>query len=84
MRKLLFSAALAACIAGPGLAAGDLTYVVNNESATYDPGLTSETFAAPRSSTVRVSLMPAPRPGRARRPRRCGGQPCGRPSRGCR
>lgn len=47
MRKILMSAALAALFAGPALAAGDLVYVVNNESATYDPGLTSETFAAP-------------------------------------
>lgn len=47
MRNLLLPFALAACLATPVLAAGDLTYVVNNESATYDPGLTSETFAAP-------------------------------------
>lgn len=47
MRDLLISVALAALVAGPALAAGDLTYVVNNKSATYDPGLTSETFAAP-------------------------------------
>ncbi len=47
MRNLMISTAFAALIAGPLLAQGDLTYVVNNESATYDPGLTSETFAAP-------------------------------------
>jgi oligopeptide transport system substrate-binding protein len=47
MRNLMMSAALAVMVAGPAWAAGDLTYVVNNESATYDPGLTSETFAAP-------------------------------------
>lgn len=47
MRKFFITACLAALVAGPALAAGDLTYVVNNESATYDPGLTSETFAAP-------------------------------------
>ncbi|WP_458790641.1 peptide ABC transporter substrate-binding protein [Yoonia sp. MH D7] len=47
MRNLVISAALAALVSGPAFAAGDLTYVVNNESATYDPGLTSETFAAP-------------------------------------
>lgn len=47
MRNLLISTAFAALVAGPLHAAGDLTYVVNNESATYDPGLTSETFAAP-------------------------------------
>lgn len=47
MRKLMMTAAVAAFAAGPALAAGDLVYVVNNESATYDPGLTSETFAAP-------------------------------------
>lgn len=47
MRNLMISAALAALFAGAALAQGDLTYVVNNESATYDPGLTSETFAAP-------------------------------------
>ncbi|MGZ9811660.1 peptide ABC transporter substrate-binding protein [Pseudoroseicyclus sp. H15] len=39
--------AFAAAFGAPAMAAGDLTYVVNNESATYDPGLTSETFAAP-------------------------------------
>ncbi len=47
MRNLMMTAALAALLTGPVWAAGDLTYVVNNESATYDPGLTSETFAAP-------------------------------------
>ncbi len=47
MRNLMISVAFAALVAGPALAQGDLTYVVNNESATYDPGLTSETFAAP-------------------------------------
>ena len=47
MRNLMISAAAAALMAGPTFADGDLTYVVNNESATYDPGLTSETFAAP-------------------------------------
>jgi oligopeptide transport system substrate-binding protein len=31
----------------PVWAAGELTYVVNNESAKYDPGTTAETFATP-------------------------------------
>jgi oligopeptide transport system substrate-binding protein len=31
----------------PVWAAGELTYVVNNESAAYDPGTTAETFATP-------------------------------------
>ena len=47
MRNLMLSTAIAALATAPAWAAGDLTYVVNNESATYDPGLTSETFAAP-------------------------------------
>lgn len=47
MRKHLLPLAFAACLGAPAFAEGDLTYVVNNESATYDPGLTSETFAAP-------------------------------------
>ncbi|SLN74241.1 peptide ABC transporter substrate-binding protein [Roseisalinus antarcticus] len=47
MRKLILPLAFAAALAAPAHAQGDLTYVVNNESATYDPGLTSETFAAP-------------------------------------
>lgn len=47
MRRLLIPMALAGLIATPLLAETSLTYVVNNESATYDPGLTSETFAAP-------------------------------------
>lgn len=42
----LLTAALLATT-GPVLAAGELTYVVNNESDTYDPGITAETFAAP-------------------------------------
>ncbi|WP_417307859.1 peptide ABC transporter substrate-binding protein [Devosia sp.] len=42
----LVAAALLASTAG-SYAAGDLTYVVNNESAKYDPGTTAETFAAP-------------------------------------
>ncbi|MEX0969796.1 MAG: peptide ABC transporter substrate-binding protein [Paracoccaceae bacterium] len=48
MRNLLLSLSTAAVMAASSaLGAGSLTYVVNNESATYDPGLTSETFAAP-------------------------------------
>lgn len=49
MNKLilpLFTAAMLASTAG-AYAAGELTYVVNNESAKYDPGTTAETFAAP-------------------------------------
>ncbi|KKC39745.1 hypothetical protein WH87_06285 [Devosia epidermidihirudinis] len=42
----LLAAAFLASTAG-AFAAGELTYVVNNESAQYDPGTTSETFAAP-------------------------------------
>ena len=42
----LLTAALLASTAG-AFAAGELTYVVNNESAKYDPGTTAETFAAP-------------------------------------
>ncbi|ARO15882.1 peptide ABC transporter substrate-binding protein (plasmid) [Ketogulonicigenium robustum] len=47
MRSFIPSVVLASCLATTALAQGSLTYVVNNESATYDPGLTSETFAAP-------------------------------------
>lgn len=47
MRKLLAPLAMAGLLASTALAETSLTYVVNNESATYDPGLTSETFAAP-------------------------------------
>ncbi|WP_237153905.1 peptide ABC transporter substrate-binding protein [Oryzibacter oryziterrae] len=43
---LLLSTALALG-AGPALAGGELTYVVNNESATFDPGTSAETFALP-------------------------------------
>ncbi len=42
----LLAAALLAS-ASPVWAAGELTYVVNNESAKYDPGTTAETFATP-------------------------------------
>tara|TARA_R110002124_G_scaffold9586_22_gene49362 strand:+ start:4421 stop:6001 length:1581 start_codon:yes stop_codon:yes gene_type:complete len=42
----LLTAAFLATTAG-AFAAGELTYVVNNESAKYDPGTTAETFAAP-------------------------------------
>ena len=42
----LLTAAFLASTAG-AFAAGELTYVVNNESAAYDPGTTAETFAAP-------------------------------------
>ena len=42
----LLTAAFLASTAG-AFAAGELTYVVNNESAKYDPGTTAETFAAP-------------------------------------
>jgi oligopeptide transport system substrate-binding protein len=42
----LLAAALLATT-GQAWAAGELTYVVNNESAKYDPGTTAETFAAP-------------------------------------
>lgn len=47
MRNFIPALALAVCLGTTALAQGSLTYVVNNESATYDPGLTSETFAAP-------------------------------------
>ncbi|MCC7319991.1 MAG: peptide ABC transporter substrate-binding protein [Rubellimicrobium sp.] len=47
MPKIITALALAMCLGTTALAGGSLTYVVNNESATYDPGLTSETFAAP-------------------------------------
>ena len=47
MRKLMLSTAFAIMVASPMLAGGDLTYVVNNESATYDPSLSAESFAAP-------------------------------------
>ena len=46
-RTLISLTASIALISGAALAQGELTYVVNNESATYDPGLTAETFAAP-------------------------------------
>ena len=42
MRKLMLSTAFAIMVASPMLAGGDLTYVVNNESATYDPSLSAE------------------------------------------
>lgn len=42
----LLTAAFLASTMG-AFAAGELTYVVNNESAKYDPGTTAETFAAP-------------------------------------
>lgn len=47
MNKFIPALTLAVCLGTTALAQGSLTYVVNNESATYDPGLTSETFAAP-------------------------------------
>ncbi len=49
MHKLILPLLTAALLATTGsvLAAGELTYVVNNESAKYDPGTTAETFAAP-------------------------------------
>ena len=49
LRKLLplTTAALMLGTAMPALAAGELTYVVNNESATFDPSLSTETFALP-------------------------------------
>ncbi|WDR06157.1 peptide ABC transporter substrate-binding protein [Devosia rhodophyticola] len=49
MNKLLLPLLTATLLASTGatLAAGELTYVVNNESAKYDPGTTAETFAAP-------------------------------------
>ncbi|MBN9344905.1 MAG: type IV secretion system DNA-binding domain-containing protein, partial [Devosia sp.] len=40
-------AALLLASTSPVWAAGELTYVVNNESAKYDPGTTAETFATP-------------------------------------
>jgi len=40
-------AAMLLASASPVWAAGALTYVVNNESAKYDPGTTAETFATP-------------------------------------
>lgn len=46
MRRLLLPIMTAALLSTTAFA-GELTYVVNNESATYDPGTTSETFAAP-------------------------------------
>lgn len=49
MLKTLLSLTTAALLLGaaPAVAAGELTYVVNNESATFDPGTTTETFALP-------------------------------------
>jgi oligopeptide transport system substrate-binding protein len=49
MNKMLLPILTAALLATTGgvFAAGELTYVVNNESAKYDPGTTAETFAAP-------------------------------------
>lgn len=49
MHKLILPLVTAALLATTGwaMAAGELTYVVNNESAKYDPGTTAETFAAP-------------------------------------
>ena len=56
----LITAALLATV-GPVLAAGELTYVVNNESAKYDPGTTAETFAAPIiGNTFEGLVKPAP------------------------
>jgi len=43
----LLTAAFLASAATGAFAAGSLTYVVNNESAKYDPGTTAETFATP-------------------------------------
>ncbi|MDB5536692.1 MAG: peptide transporter substrate-binding protein, partial [Devosia sp.] len=49
MHKLILPLVTAALLASTAwaMAAGELTYVVNNESAKYDPGTTAETFAAP-------------------------------------
>ncbi len=49
MNRLVLPLMTAALLATTGgvFAAGELTYVVNNESAKYDPGTTAETFAAP-------------------------------------
>ncbi len=49
MNKMVLPLIAAALMASTGgvFAAGELTYVVNNESAKYDPGTTAETFAAP-------------------------------------
>ena len=49
MKKLLplTAALLMLGSALPALAAGELTYVVNNESATFDPSTSTETFALP-------------------------------------
>ncbi len=49
MLKRLLPALAATLLLGaaPVLAAGELTYVVNNESSTFDPSLTTETFALP-------------------------------------
>lgn len=44
---LSLAAALMMASAVPALAAGELTYVVNNESATFDPSTSTETFALP-------------------------------------
>ena len=44
---LSLAAALMLASAVPALAAGELTYVVNNESATFDPSTSTETFALP-------------------------------------
>lgn len=49
MLKRVLPLVTAALLMGatPVWAAGELTYVVNNESATYDPSTTTETFALP-------------------------------------
>jgi oligopeptide transport system substrate-binding protein len=48
LKKLLpLAAALLMSGAIPALAAGELVYVVNNESATFDPSLSTETFSLP-------------------------------------
>ncbi len=49
LKKLALPLLAAALLAStsPVWAAGELTYVVNNESAKYDPGTTAETFATP-------------------------------------
>ncbi|MBI4046973.1 MAG: peptide ABC transporter substrate-binding protein, partial [Devosia nanyangense] len=49
MLKRLLPLVTAALLAttGPVWAAGELTYVVNNESAQFDPSTTAETFALP-------------------------------------
>ena len=49
LKKALLPALAALLFAStsPVWAAGELTYVVNNESAKYDPGTTAETFATP-------------------------------------